>query len=107
MHQDTLAGILGVTQSTVSRMERMRMDLDDFQYKKLVEKYGEDDVKQYVAENPLREVLRYQRRRQPQSRPSADIIALSEVIKSQHEEIERLNARIAEMHDKMMLIMGK
>ena len=99
MHQTELAQILGIKQSSLSRIEKMHKDLDEFQYKRLVEHFGEEDVKQYVSANPLQNVANKRIRQKESSKPQAEVATLTEVIKSQQEEISRLNARIAELTD--------
>lgn len=114
MFQSELARILGVTQSTLSRMERQYSDLNDLQYKKLVDEFGEDDVRSYVKENPLKNAILLPGKRR-KLRPSDlqrvdtpslendttnDTTQLIEVIRSQQEEIVRLNKRISDLLEK-------
>lgn len=99
MHQTELAEILGIKQSSLSRIENMHQNLDELQYKRLVEHFGEEDVKQYVSANPLQNVVNKKIRRKESSEQQADVATLTEVVKSQQEEISRLNTRIAELTD--------
>ena len=116
MFQSELAKILDVTQSTLSRMERQFSELNDMQYKKLCEKFGEEDVRLYVKENPLKNAIILPGKRR-KLRPSDlqmenitpsennttnDTTQLIEVIKSQQEEIVRLNKRIADLLEKFL-----
>ena len=51
MHQKVLGEIIGVTQSVISRMEKAHTPLDEVQYGRLVEKFGEAEVSKYVGES--------------------------------------------------------
>lgn len=57
MHQSRLAEILGITQSSLSRMERQFSELNGLQYKKLCDYFGEEEVQKYVKENPLKNAM--------------------------------------------------
>ncbi len=65
MHQKTLGEIIGVKQSTLSRMEAMHSEIEDWQYKRLVEEFGEEDVKQYIVQNPNIKTSPKRRRYEP------------------------------------------
>ena len=103
MYQGELGEIIGVGQSIVSRMEKQFSELNEVQYKKLCEKFGEEDVLRYVKDNPLANALG--RRRSgvlgdtsaPTQAPPSDIAGLIAVVKSQQDEITRLNQRIADL----------
>lgn len=116
MFQSELAKILGITQSTLSRMERQYSDLNGLQYKKLVDKFGEEDVRLYVKDNPIKNAILLPGKRR-KLRPSDlqredtplsennttnDTTQLIEVIRSQQEEIVRLNKRISDLMEKII-----
>lgn len=58
MKQSELGELLGLTQSDISRIEMDYKPLMDEQYKILVEKFGENDVKRYVSDPPFVNALR-------------------------------------------------
>ena len=58
MKQSELGELLGLSQSVLSSMESSHKPLMDEQYKTLVEKFGEDDVKRYVSDPPFVNALR-------------------------------------------------
>ena len=104
--QSDLAGILGCTQSFVSRMENKLLELEESQYRRLVEMFGEKEVSRFRDENPVQNALgatRRVRRINPRGQvgPSG-VRALAEVVKRQQDEIARLNARIAELTDLLL-----
>ena len=104
LHQADLATILGCTQSFVSRMEKYYYELDDSQYARLVEKYGEKEVALFEGESPIKNAVSKERRvrRKINSTPSSyptEIKTLTEIINKQQDEITRLNARVAELTD--------
>ena len=117
MYQSKLAEILGITQSSLSRMERQFSDVNGLQYKKLCDYFGEEEVQKYVKENPLRNATTLPGKRR-KLKPSdlgigtpkeeveqPDNVAVligviksqQEVIKSQQEEITKLNKQLLDL----------
>lgn len=110
MLQSKLGEHLGIGQSVVSRMEKQHTDLSTAQYKKLCDVFGKDDVDRYISVNPLTNVIqtiRTARRKRLAAEPpmekkgdtenTQDHDGLVQIIKSQQEEIIRLNQRIADL----------
>jgi len=110
MFQSELGEILGIGQSVVSRMEKQFTELNEVQYKKLCERFGKEEVQKYQTDNPLQNAVsasRAQRRvailegtdthpNQNVDTPK-DIAGLIAVVRSQQEEIARLNQRVADL----------
>lgn len=120
MFQSDLGELFGVGQSVISRMEKQFAELNEVQYKKLCERFGEEEVQKYVRDSPLKNVMDLGNRRAkrknrttttelqhetelspvseltPQE-PSSDIAGLIAVVKNQQDEITRLNQRIADL----------
>ena len=114
MFQSELAELFGVGQSVISRMENQFAELNEVQYKKLCDKFGEEEVQKYVGESPLKNAKNLVSRRAkrknranveehtlatPESlqEPPHDIAGLIAVVRSQQDEIARLNQRIADL----------
>ena len=119
MFQSELGELFGVGQSVISRMEKQFAELNDVQYKKLCERFGEEEVQKYVRESPLKNVMDLSTRRAKRrnrttkvepthtteqlpvsellQEPPSDIAGLIAVVKSQQDEIARLNQRIADL----------
>ena len=57
MFQSDLGELFGVGQSVISRMEKQFAELNEVQYKKLCERFGEEEVQKYVRESPLKNVM--------------------------------------------------
>lgn len=119
MFQSDLGELFGVGQSVISRMEKQFAELNEVQYKKLCERFGEEEVQKYVRESPLKNVMDLSNRRakrrnrtttaepqheaelppipEPAQEPTSDIAGLIAVVKSQQDEITRLNQRVADL----------
>ena len=110
MYQRELGEILGIEQSVLSRMEKQFAELNEVQYKRLCEKYGEDEVLKYKKESPLANTIRRGRGRKGNAYPvveeaptidhqnaTSDVSGLIAVVKSQQDEIAKLNQRIADL----------
>lgn len=100
MSQDELAGILGVTQSVISRMENMHYDLDDSQYSLLVEHFGANDVAAFVKENPTKNLTGVAKPSKP-SKEIAEGDNLSLAIKMLSETVLRQADTISQMQEKI------
>ena len=108
LRQKDLAKILKCTQSFVSRIERNYYDLEESQYRRLVKRFGEDEVSLFRGENPTRnDVSSSTNRRAYRFHPqktidSASIKTLAKIIKKQQEEISQLNARVEVLTDLLL-----
>ena len=89
--QSELARILGVSQSTLSRLESAYKDLTDIQYRSLVERFGEEDVKKYVETNPT---LYLRKRRKTKGSNSETVETLTRVINTYLTTMESLKNEI-------------
>ena len=100
--QSDLAKILGVTQATISRMERFHNELDENLYKRLVEEIGADEVIKFVGETPLINVLNKKatRRKNEQDDKLTDVEALVLVIADQQKTIERMKKMLEDEREK-------
>lgn len=100
--QSDLAKILGVTQATISRMERFHNVLDENLYKRLVEEIGADEVIKFVGETPLINVLNKKatRRKNEQDDKLTDVEALVLVIADQQKTIERMKKMLEDEREK-------
>ena len=101
LHQKDLAAVLGCTQSFVSRMEKNYYELEESQYQRLVDKFGEDEVSCFRGDKPIQNAIspiRRVRRINPNncSTPT-EVKKLAEVVRLQQEEITRLHRRIDEL----------
>lgn len=114
MFQSELAELFGTNQSVISRMENQFAELNEVQYKKLCDKFGKEEVQRYVGESPLKEATNLVSRRAKRKNrtnteehtlsapdslqePPNDIAGLIAVVRSQQDEIARLNQRIADL----------
>lgn len=88
LQQKELGEIIGVTQSVISRMENSLAEVDDYQYERLVKKYGEEEVAKFMGESPLKNVVGAPRRRIPATIPEE--LTLREMVVLQNESIKQL-----------------
>ncbi|MGM9687162.1 MAG: helix-turn-helix domain-containing protein [Bacteroidaceae bacterium] len=103
LQQSDISSVMGCTQSFVSRMERLGYDLDDQQYRKLADHFGEDEVRRYVCENKEQLERKHRVYRDLGGRGGdLSIYSLAKTIRNQQDEITRLNARVAELTDLLL-----
>lgn len=50
--QEDLGGIIGVSQSVLSRMEKKHTELDEVQMERLIKEFGREEVLKFVGETP-------------------------------------------------------
>ena len=113
MFQSDLGELFGVGQSVISRMERQFIELNEVQYKKLCERFGEEEVQKYVKTNPIKDIIcnkRAMRKNRESVQPptfqsnetknmenDALIKSLYKTIENQAETIKILTQTIAQM----------
>lgn len=113
MYQRELGEILGIEQSVLSRMEKQFAELNEVQYKKLCERFGEEEVQKYVKTNPIKDIIcnkmamrKNRESVQPQTFQSNEtknmdndalIKSLYKTIENQAETIKILTQTIAQM----------
>ena len=99
MFQSDLGELFGVGQSVISRMEKQFAELNDEQYKKLCERFGEEEVKKYQTDNPVKGVVnskRAKRKERETVRHTALHINESKDVDNDLYEIIRAQARTIE-----------
>ena len=101
--QSDLAKLWGIGQTDVSRMEKGQKSVTEEQYKMLEEKYGADDVAQYVmSEPPYLNAIKGQYRKEVRQNhrlpdglfSTEDMAAFARIIADQQKTIIKLEEEI-------------
>lgn len=106
LKQSDLGGILGLEQTSVSRLESRHALMNEQQYKALVERFGEEEVAKYVGEPPWKNLVTNS---EPDKRQAvqqfvevndtkiAEMAVLARIIAQQRARIESLEKEIEEL----------
>lgn len=96
MKQDQMAEVLGLKQSSVSRMETEKIELTIAQYQKLYDKFGKEDVDAFKVDIPyFVQSTDDSRVTSPQNETMLDIIKRQTETLCEHvKEQDELNRRI-------------
>lgn len=105
LKQSEIAEILGIAQSGISRMESERIELPIVLYKKLYEKFGEDDVNAFrIIEDESSKSSADLRLRESDNKDLIDIIQKQNDIICEHiKRQDDLNKRLIELLEKLYI----
>lgn len=108
MTQAVLGSIIGLDQTSVSRIEISHSPLNEQQYKALIDSFGEDEVTKYIGEPPwANSVDSHPNRRQQvhqflvgNNTEISEMATLARIIAEQRVKIESLEKEIDELKSK-------
>ena len=105
LKQSEIAEILGIAQSGISRMESERIELPIVLYKKLYEKFGENDVNAFrIIEDESSKSSTDLRLRESDNKDLIDIIQKQNDIICEHiKRQDDLNKRLIELLEKLYI----
>ena len=105
LKQSEIAEILGIAQSGISRMESERIELPIVLYKKLYEKFGEDDVIAFrIIEDESSKSSADLRLKESDNKDLIDIIQKQNDIICEHiKRQDDLNKRLIELLEKLYI----
>lgn len=108
LSQKDVSDTLGCTQSYESRMERKGILLNDVQYKRLADAYGEDNVMKFTEATPPPKEKRINKSGSLVQRNPSDAIMIPnaimivKAIENLQDEISKLNERISELSERLL-----